>query len=291
MYHKFYGFKEAPFNMTPSSRFFYESGKHVEALSTLIYAIESRKGFVVITGDIGSGKTTVCRTLLNKLDARTQTALITNTHISGKDLLCTILEDLGVEYTRGSKAQLISQLNVYLIEQLRNGHNVVVIIDEAQNLKPSVLEEVRMLSNLETENEKLIQIIFLGQPELKKKLALPRLEQLRQRVAVFYHLTPLSEEDAKRYILHRLKIASKSNRQYFTDQALDIVYQFSKGVPRMINQICDSALLNGFIYEKEVVDHELMEEVVKESPSNQIMAAPKDKSDLDKEFEKIIGGD
>ena len=291
MYHKFYGFKEAPFNMTPSSRFFYESGKHVEALSTLIYAIESRKGFVVITGDIGSGKTTVCRTLLNKLDARTQTALITNTHISGKDLLCAILEDLGVEYAPGSKAQLISQLNVYLIEQLRNGHNVVIIIDEAQNLKPAVLEEVRMLSNLETESEKLIQIIFLGQPELKKKLALPQLEQLRQRIAVFYHLTPLSEEDAKKYILYRLKIASKSDRQYFTDQALDIVYQFSKGVPRMINQICDSALLNGFIYEKEVIDHGLMEEVVKESPSNQIMAAPKDKSDLDKEFEKIIGGD
>jgi len=288
MYHKFYGFKEAPFNMTPSSRFFYESSKHVEALSTLIYAIESRKGFVVITGDIGSGKTTVCRTLLNKLDARTQTALITNTHISGKDLLCAILEDLDVEYAPGSKAQLISQLNVYLIEQLRNGHNVVVIIDEAQNLKPAVLEEVRMLSNLETENEKLIQIIFLGQPELKKKLALPQLEQLRQRVAVFYHLTPLSEEDAKKYILHRLKIASKSDRQYFTDQAMDIVCQFSKGVPRLINQICDSALLNGFIYEKEVVDHELMEEVVKESPSNQIMAAPKDKSDIDEEFERIV---
>ncbi len=290
MYHKFYGFKEAPFNMTPSSRFFYESSKHVEALSTLIYAIESRKGFVVITGDIGSGKTTVCRTLLNKLDARTQTALVTNTHISGKDLLCTILEDFGVEYTRGSKAQLISQLNIYLIEQLRNGHNVVIIIDEAQNLTPSVLEEVRMLSNLETENEKLVQIIFLGQPELKKKLALPRLEQLRQRIAVFYHLTPLTEGDAKKYIAHRLKIASKSDRQYFTDQALDTVYQFSKGVPRLINQICDSALLNGFIYEKEIIDHELMREVVRESPSNQIMSEEKDKTDIDEEFERIVDG-
>ena len=290
MYHKFYGFKEAPFNMTPSSRFFYESSKHVEALSTLIYAIESRKGFVVITGDIGSGKTTVCRTLLNKLDARTQTALVTNTHISGKDLLCTILEDFGVEYTRGSKAQLISQLNIYLIEQLRNGHNVVIIIDEAQNLTPSVLEEVRMLSNLETENEKLVQIIFLGQPELKKKLALPRLEQLRQRIAVFYHLTPLTEGDAKKYIAHRLKIASKSDRQYFTDQALDIVYQFSKGVPRLINQICDSALLNGFIYEKEIIDHGLMQEVVRESPSNQIMSEGKDKTDIDEEFERIVDG-
>src|SRR3990167_5397010 len=263
MYHKFYGFRSAPFNMTPSSRFFYESSKHVEALSTLIYAIESRKGFVVITGDIGSGKTTVCRTLLNKLDARTQTALVTNTHISGKDLLCTILEDLGVEYAPGSKAQLISQLNGYLIEQLRNGHNVVVIIDEAQNLKPSVLEEVRMLSNLETENEKLIQIIFLGQPELKKKLALPQLEQLRQRISIFYHLNPLNEGETRQYVLHRLKIASGSDRKYFTDGALDYVWSFSKGVPRLINQICDSALLNGFIYEKEIIDEALMKEVVR----------------------------
>ena len=150
MYHKFYGFKEAPFNMTPNSRFFYESAKHIEALSTLIYAVESRKGFVVITGDIGSGKTTVCRTLLNRLDPKTQTALVTNTHISGKDLLIAVLEDLEVEYTHGSKARLLSQLDQYLIDQLRNDHNVVLIIDEAQNLKPAVLEEVRMLSNLET---------------------------------------------------------------------------------------------------------------------------------------------
>ncbi len=289
MYHKFYGFQEAPFNMTPSSRFFYESNKHLEALSTLIYAIESRKGFVVITGEIGSGKTTVCRTLLNKLDAKTQTALITNTYISGKDLLCAILEDFGVQHTPGTKAQLLSQLNTYLIEQLRNDHNVVVIIDEAQNLKPAVLEEVRMLSNLETENEKLIQIIFLGQPELKAKLALPRLEQLRQRIAVFYHLTPLQEEDAKKYVLHRLKIASKSERKYFTDKALDLVFQFSKGVPRLINQICDSALLNGFIYEREMIDHHLMLEVVSEAPASQITIA-KEKAHIDEEFNKIIGG-
>ncbi|MBI5416061.1 MAG: AAA family ATPase [Candidatus Omnitrophica bacterium] len=291
MYHKFYGFKEAPFNMTPSSRFFYESAKHIEALNTLIYAIESRKGFVVITGDIGSGKTTVCRTLLNKLDARTQTALVTNTHISGKDLLCAILEDLGVEYTPGSKARLLSRLNAYLIQQLRDDHNVVLIIDEAQNLKPAVLEEVRMLSNLETENEKLIQIIFLGQPELKKKLALPRLEQLRQRISVFYHLTPLSREDARHYILHRLKVASKSDRKYFTDEALELIGRYSKGVPRLINQICDSALLNGFIYDKEVVDRALMEEVIHESPSSQIVGEIKKKSDIDidEEFERIVG--
>ena len=277
MYFKYFGFKEPPFNMTPNSRFFYQSAKHTEALSTLIYAVEERKGFVVITGDIGSGKTTVCRTLLNRMDPTTQTALITNTHISGKDLLTTVLEDLEVEFTPGSKAKLLSQLNAYLLEQLRNDCNVVLIIDEAQNLKPTVLEEVRMLSNLETENEKLIQIIFLGQPELKKKLALPRLEQLRQRIAVFYHLTPLTKEEAKKYILHRLKIASESDRQYFTDDALDVIFEHSKGVPRIINQLADSALLNGFIYEKEIIDKKLMQEVANESPMMQIAQQSKQK--------------
>lgn len=271
MYHKLYEFKEPPFNLTPNSRFFYNSPKHMEALSTLVYAIEERKGFVVITGDIGSGKTTVCRALLNKLNRRTKTALINNTHISGKDLLTTVLEDLEVDFIPGPKSKLLSQLNEYLIEQLHRGDNVVLIIDEAQNLSPMVLEEVRMLSNLETENEKLIQIIFLGQPELKKKLALSCLEQLRQRIAVFYHLTPLNAVETKDYVVHRLRLASDSNREYFNPEALDLVYQFSKGVPRLINQICDSALLSGFIYDKKVIDAALMEEVIRESPVTQIL--------------------
>ncbi|MCK5013076.1 MAG: AAA family ATPase [Candidatus Omnitrophica bacterium] len=276
--------------MTPNSRFFFESAKHTEALSTLIYAIEERKGFVVITGDIGSGKTTVCRTLLNKLTSTTQTALITNTHMSGKDLLCCILEDLEVEYMPGSKSKLLSRLNHYLIEQLRLDNNVVVIIDEAQNLTPAVLEEVRMLSNLETENEKLIQIIFLGQPELKKKLSMPRLEQLCQRIAVFYHLSPLTEEESKQYILYRLKVASESKRQYFTYEALNLIYQFSNGVPRLINSICDSALLNGFIYEKDVIDAELTREVVNESPTVQISGQSVKKGvELDDELKRIVG--
>ena len=228
MYLKHFKFKRSPFNMTPDSRFFFESAKHTEALSTLIYAVEERKGFVVITGNIGSGKTTVCRTFLNKLTSTTQTALITNTHMSGKDMLVSIMEDLEIEYTPGSKSKLLSQLNQYLIEQLRNDQNVVVIIDEAQNLTPSVLEEIRMLSNLETENEKLIQIVLLGQPGLKKKLSLPKLEQLRQRIAVYYHLAPLTEEETKKYILHRLKIASDSTRKYFTEEALKIIFEFSK---------------------------------------------------------------
>ncbi|MBF0478108.1 MAG: AAA family ATPase [Candidatus Omnitrophica bacterium] len=278
MYLSFYGFKEMPFNMTPDSRYFFESPKHTEALSTLLYAVQVRKGFVVVTGDIGSGKTTVCRTFLNRLDQNAvKTALIVNTHISGKDLLITVLEELGVEIPspNASKSRLLSVLNAYLIEQLRHDVNVVLIIDEAQNLKSSVLEEVRMLSNLETESEKLVQIILMGQPELKQKLSVSRLEQLRQRVAVFYHLTPLAHDDMKKYIRHRLKIASGTDREYFTEEALDQICRFTRGVPRVINQVCDSALLSGYIYEKAMVDAPLMEEVIKESPMAQLSAGKK----------------
>ena len=271
MYHQFYGFKETPFNLTPDSRFFYSSTKHTEALSTLLYAIQERKGFVVITGDVGSGKTTVCRTLLNKLDNMTKTALITNSNLSAKDLLISILDDLEIDYTPGSKAKLHAQLNQYLIEQLRLDHNVVLIVDEAQNLTPSLLEEVRMLSNLETEQEKLIQIIFMGQPELKKKLALPQLEQLRQRIAVYFHLTPLEFEDMKQYIRHRLKVALEEDRSIFTESAFELIYQFSRGVPRLVNQICDSALLTGYIKEKQKLDNQIIQEVIGESPMTQIV--------------------
>jgi len=266
MYHQFFGFKEPPFNLTPNSKYFFDSAKHTEALSTLLYAINERKGFCVVTGNIGSGKTTVCRKLINQLDANTQTALITNTHLSAKDLLTSIMDDLEIEYDRGSKSRLHAQLNEYLINQLMKNNNVVLIIDEAQNLTPSVLEEVRMLSNLETENEKLLQIVFLGQPELKQKLAMPKLEQLRQRIAVYFHLTPLSEEDTRNYILHRLHVASDNGKNIFTEDAIMAVYKFSNGVPRLINQICDSSLLSAYIYEKKQVDLRIVQEAIGESP-------------------------
>ncbi len=274
MYHRFYGFKEQPFNITPSSHFFFPSAKHLEALNTLIYAIEERKGFVVITGEVGAGKTTICRALLNQLQTKTKVALITNTLITRGDLLSLILEDLGVEFTRRSKVHLLSHLNRYLIQKLKENNNVVLIIDEAQNLSTSLLEEVRLLSNLETENEKLIQIIFLGQPELREKLALSRLKQLRQRIAVYYHLMPLSLEESLEYIRHRLKIASGTNRPYFSHKALELIYEFSKGVPRLINQICDNALLSGYVLEAPVIDEEIIKEEIKNSPTAQITGNP-----------------
>jgi len=267
MYFEYFEFKEPPFNLTPNSKFFFEGHKHREALNSLLYAINQRKGFIVITGEIGSGKTTVSRALINKLDKNTEVALITNTHLSSKDLLMTLLEDLEIEFQPGfSKAKLLSCLNDYLLAQAHRGHNVILIIDEAQNLKPAVLEEVRMLSNLETETEKLIQIVLIGQPELKEKMALSCLEQLRQRVAIYFHLSPLGFDEAQEYILHRLKVASQSNREYFSKEALQLIYQFSHGVPRLINQICDFALLTGYVDGLKIIDERIIQEVIEESP-------------------------
>lgn len=271
MYEKFYGFKEKPFNITPDPKFFFPSTKHTEALDSLIYAINERKGFVAITGEIGAGKTTICRTLLNKLDPNTKIALVTNTYVNAKELLMSILDDFGVEYKPSSKARMLMRLNEFLIEQLAQNMNVVLIIDEAQNLTPSVLEEIRMISNLETETEKLIQIILMGQPQLKKKLKLESLTQLRQRIVVHYHIYPLSKEEMVEYIRHRLRIASNNGFDFFTDEALGLIYGFSKGVPRLVNLICDSALLAGYATDSKQINEKLMQEVIEEAPFAEIM--------------------
>ncbi len=268
MYEQFYNFKEKPFNNNPDPRFFYPSPKHAEALDRLFYAVKERKGFVVITGEIGAGKTTVCRALLKKLsDVDSEICMITNTHLNAKELIMAILEDLGVAYKSGTKIKLLAQLNDYLIQKMREDKDVVLIVDEAQNLTPSVLEEVRMLSNLETDTEKLIQIILMGQPQLRDKLRLKELEQFRQRIAVHYHLYPLSREEATGYVHHRLKIVSQNGTatHLFSPEALDVMYGFSGGIPRLINYACDSALLSGFVYEKKVIDKSMMQEVVDES--------------------------
>jgi len=282
MYYDYFEFNEPPFNLTPNSKFFFESSKHKEALSSLLYAIEERKGFIVITGEIGSGKTTVSRALINKLNRNTEVALITNTHLNSKDLLLTLLEDLEIGFQPGdSKSKLLSNLNEYLLTQAHRGHNVVLIIDEAQNLKPNVLEEVRMLSNLETETDKLIQIVLIGQPELKLKLGLHQLEQLRQRVAIYFHLAPLSFEEMQEYILHRLKVAGRGPREYFAPEAMRLVHEFSNGVPRLINQICDFALLTAYADGHTTVDEYVMREAIGDSPMQQLsLVKPKEISVL-----------
>ncbi|MBU1090714.1 MAG: AAA family ATPase [Candidatus Omnitrophica bacterium] len=280
MYENFYGFSEKPFNVTPDSKFFFPSAKHTEALNSLIYAINERRGFVVITGEIGAGKTTICRTLLTRLELNTKVALITNTHLTPKELISEILDEFEIEYRGGTKQKLLSKLNQWLVRQLVEDINVVLIIDEAQNLSPKVLEEVRMLSNLETEKEKLIQIILLGQPQLRHKLENIRLEQFRQRIAVYYHLNALENVETKDYISHRLKLAgSNGGVEIFEPEAIDLVYAHSRGVPRVINLVCDSALLSGYVSETKKITKEMIDEVIKERDFHQGLSISSKKGD------------
>ena len=268
MYEAFFGLTKKPFQMTPDTRYFYPSAKHVDALNHMVYAIEERRGFVVITGEIGSGKTTLSRVLFQKLDPRTKTAIVRNTHLTAKDLIAATLDELEIPARPGStKTHMIGLLNEFLVDQLRDDNNVILLIDEAQNLKPTVLEEVRMLSNLETETEKLIQIILMGQPELKAKLWLRELTQLRQRVTLHYHLGALDAEETAGYVTHRLQVAGANGTAIFQPAALAQVYRHTKGVPRLINGLCDRALLTGYVNETRTIGADIVNEVVRELPS------------------------
>ncbi len=268
MYEAFFGLREKPFRMTPDTRYFYPSEKHVDALNHMVYAIEERRGFVVITGEIGSGKTTLSRVLFHKLDPRTKTAILRNTHLSARDLISATLDELEMPYRpESTKSQLIGKLNEYLIDQLSEDNNVVLLVDEAQNLKPSVLEEVRMLSNLETETDKLIQIVLMGQPELKQKLWLKELTQLRQRVTLHYHLGALDAPETGGYVAHRMHVAGANGVEIFQPEALDKIYGATKGVPRLINGLCDRALLTGYVQDSRVIGAEIIDEVVQELPA------------------------
>jgi len=260
MYREFYGLKEKPFNVTSDPNFLFFSRTHKEAFSHLLYGIKERKGFIAITGEIGAGKTTLSRALLNQLDLETtKTACIFNPSLSGTQLLLAILEDFGVTPKGRNKISLFNQLNQFLLNELLLSHNVVLVIDEAQNMKKPILEEIRMLSNLETDKEKLFQIILIGQPELNDKLNSPELCQLRQRIAVRFHLTALGKDEVGTYIYHRLKVAGlKPDDIKFTEDSIKKIYTYSEGVPRLINLVCDRVLLEGFIRGTKVFDIELI---------------------------------
>ena len=255
MYEEYYGFTEKPFSLTPDPKYLFKSSSHASAFDLLQYAIRRREGFVVITGDIGTGKTTLCRALLEQLDRKTFTALVLNPFLSEEDLLRLILQDFGVvsrdEIKRGrlatvTKQELIETLNEFLLslQPLRAG--ALLILDEAQNLPLQVLEQIRILSNLETDKEKLLQIVLVGQPNLKDLLKKPELRQLDQRVSIRYELKPLSREEAGAYVMHRVTIAGGGSAVTFTPRALDRVYRYTRGIPRLINLVCDRALLVGF---------------------------------------------
>ncbi len=268
MYTEFYKLKESPFNITSDPSFFYGSTVHEEAFSNLLYGILSRKGIIVMTGEIGTGKTTLCRALLNKLDTRVKTAFIMNPNFSDIQLLQMINRDLGINDKKtANKLELIEDLNTFLLEQTGEGNNVAIIIDEAQNLNVRQLEQVRLLSNLETEKEKLLQILLVGQPELFDKLKLPELRQLNQRISVRYHITPLKSQEVRNYIQHRLKMAGSLSKIHFTHEAFEAVYRHSKGVPRLINIICDRALLAGFVKDSLVIDDQIIHQAAREVQS------------------------
>lgn len=264
MYKSFFGLKEKPFNVTADPNFLFFSKKHREAFDHLIYGIKERKGFIEITGEIGTGKTTLCRALLNQLDKKTKTAFIFNSNLPEVQLLLAIVTDFGIQVRPKTKINILSELNRFLIEQLRLGYNVVLIIDEAQNLKAAQLEQIRLLSNLETDKDKLIQIVLVGQPDLKTKLDSPELEQLRQRIVVKYHILPLDKEEVDDYIYHRLHIAGSDGNIHFEPDVINEIYDYSGGIPRLINIVCDKALLLGFVLETKTISLEMIKRSIEE---------------------------
>ena len=279
MYTQFFGFDDKPFNVTPDPRFLYLSPSHQEAMASMLYGIRERRGFVSIIGEVGTGKTTLLHTLFNELDNEVRTVFIFNTKINFNQLLQNILIELELTPVSNNKSELLNQLNEFLIEKLSLGENVALIIDEAQNLPSTVLEELRMLSNLETEREKLLQIILVGQPELDFKLRSPNLRQLKQRIGINCYITPLNHNQTMDYITHRLNIVGADNN-VFTPDALKSICYFSRGIPRVINIICDNALLTAFGKGERIVDHNIANDVISDLDGNKATPMLEKKSDV-----------
>src|SRR5262245_25937277 len=263
MYERFYGFRERPFSLTPDPSYLYPSRVHREALSHLRYGIEGHAGFTVITGEIGCGKTTLLQTVLRSIDRKTSISRLMNTMLDSRELLEAIMLDFGLDPGHGrSKPYLIRDLAQFLVDERRAGRLALLIIDEAQNLSVSALEEIRMLSNFETEKSKLVQIVLVGQPNLRDLLARHDLEQLRQRVTVSYHIEPLTSEETHAYVNHRLRHASVGSPLTFSRPVTDVIHMNSRGVARTINVIADAVLLYGYGSDKRQIDLDLAYEVV-----------------------------
>lgn len=265
MYCEYYQFSEKPFTVTPNPRFIFLSKFHQEAFAHLLYGIDNHAGFIELTGEIGTGKTTVLRTLLGNLDEKLyRSALILNPCLSANELLRNINHEYGIGADGLSNGDLLRELNSFLLQEKAAGRTVVLVIDEAQNLEPSVLEQIRLISNLETDTDKLIQIVLAGQPELSTLLKRRELRQLSQRITVRYHLRPMDLEDTRAYVRHRLRVAGCGLTVAFTPSALRCVYRFSGGTPRLINIVCDRALLVGYGESRRVIDPGTVKSAIRE---------------------------
>jgi len=273
MYERFYNLRERPFALSPDPEYLYPSRVHQEALDYLRYGLETQAGFIVITGEIGSGKTTLLQTLLRNLDTHTTVGRIVNTMLEPRELLETILIDFGLDPSAKSKALMLRDLSQFLVDQRVGGRMVLLVIDEAQNLSLAGLEELRMLSNLETEKSKLLQVVMVGQPNLRDKLGTPDLEQLRQRITVSYHLPPLDIDETANYINHRLRRAALGAPMEFPRDATDLIHARSRGVPRIINVICDAALVFGYAEERRTFDAPTIRDVLVELETTGVLPA------------------
>jgi len=265
MYCDFFGFSEKPFTITPNPHFMFLSGIHREAFARLLYGVDSHAGFIALTGEVGTGKTTMLRTLLAQLDSeKYRSALIFNPCLSGEQLLESICNEFGLQVSGKDRFSYLDALNRFLLEQNLAGHTVVLVIDEAQNLAPDVLEQVRLISNLETERDKLIQIILAGQPELEDVLNRHDLRQLKQRITVRCSLTPMSFRDTIDYINHRIRVSGCRIPEVFPTKSVKQIYRFSNGIPRLINVACEQALVMAWTRESLTVTPAISSQVLYE---------------------------
>ncbi len=262
MYKDYFHLSEEPFSITPDPRYLYLTSQHREAMNHLLYGIRQRKGFICLTGEVGSGKTTLCRALLAELGGEIHTALILNPMLSETQLLRATVEEFGIVTKSRDRLSYLKLLNEFLLKVNSQGHDAVLIIDEAQDMPTATLEMARLLSNLETERQKLLQIVLVGQPELGHKLARPALRQLAQRITVRFHLEAMSAHDTEDYIRHRLAVAGASQQQEniltFDRGAVREIYRYSRGTPRLINALSDKALLAGYVYRTARIDRNLV---------------------------------
>lgn len=262
MYEEFFHLKAKPFELVPNPNFLYMSSTHKKAMHYLYYGIREKAGFILLTGEVGSGKTTLISDLIKRVDPTVTLARVFNTQVNSDQLLAMINDDFGLDVKGKDKILLLKDLNDFLIDQHIKGHNTVLIIDEAQNLKPDLLEEIRMLSNLETDTAKLMQIVLVGQPELRDILSKPSLRQLRQRISISCRIQPLNRAETEEYVFHRLEVAGNREAVAFADGCMDIIYHQCKGIPRLVNILCDFILLTAFIEERTAVDAAMLSDIV-----------------------------